>query len=162
MKHTTIWAATTVGVVSAITTATVSAMPSEAATQFTVNATMSTSAFVIPCPSCVLRSTPDGAHIGGTEYDGGTITDLRGKVLGHYVAEEIGMTPFNDGPGRVQLVGTISLAGGQLTFQGLEEPPLDGGVAAITGGTGRYAGATGQINYSDTSDTVTRLVIRIN
>jgi len=162
MKNVRTWSAVTV-VGAGLCAATVAAaLPSSAAPQFTVDATTTKSLFAIPCPSCILHSAPAGAHTGGTEYDAGTITNLRGKRIGNFVIEETGMTPFNDGPGRVQLVGTIVIGSSQLTFQGVEEPPLDGGVAAVTGGTGRYAGARGQITYRDRSDTVTRLVIHLN
>jgi hypothetical protein len=162
MKRSLLWSATAgAGAVLCAATA-LHALPSEAATDITVNATTGTAAFAIPCPTCFLHAKPRGAHTGGTEYDGGTLTDLSGNHVGHYVAEETGMTPFNAGPGRVQLVGTIALQGGQLTFQGLEEPPLQGGVVAITGGTGRFVGATGEITYTDVSATITRLVIHLS
>lgn len=147
------------GAVLAVTA--VYAQPSVADTQFTVTATTTTSTFAIPCSTCVLHSTPEDAHTGGTGYDAGSIKDVAGHVTGHFVIEETGMTPFNDGLGEVQLVGTIVLGHSQLTFQGIEEPPLDGGVVAITGGTGRFAGARGEITYADLSDTITRLTIRL-
>ena len=40
---------------------------------------------------------------------------------------------------------------------GLEEPPLQGGTAAITGGTGRYRAARGEIRYADNPDGTTTL-----
>lgn len=161
MKKIRLWGAVA-GAGAVLATTAVYAQPSMADPEFTVDATTVTSTFAIPCSSCVLHSDPEGAHTGGTEYDAGSIKDPSGKVIGHFVVEETGMTPFNDGPGEVQLVGTIVIGRSQLTFQGLEEPPLDGGVAAITGGTGRYAGARGQITYTDVSDTVTRLAIQVH
>ena len=162
MKKIRLWGAVAAVGIGVSTATVVTALPSSAATDLTVNATTSTSLFAIPCSSCILRSTPEGAHTGGTEYDAGTIANLNGKRVGNFVIEETGMTPFNDGAGRVQLVGTIVIGGSQLTFQGVEEPPLDGGVAAVTGGTGRFAGVRGEITYTDRSDTVTRLVIHLN
>jgi hypothetical protein len=138
------------------------AVPSQATADIQVTATQKTSLFAIPCQHCVLDSHPKGAHVGGTEYDAGVLTDAGGAKVGRWVLQATGVTPFVNGRGHVQLVGTIVLGGGQLTFQGLEDPPLDGGVAAITGGTGTYEGASGEITYTDKSDTVTTLVIRLD
>jgi hypothetical protein len=162
MKRIRPWGAVTGAAVVLAASSAVYALPSQAATDLVLNATVHTATFVIPCPTCVLRSTPKGAHTGGTEYDAGGLTDAHGVRVGHFAIEETGMTPFNDGPGRVQLVGTIVVRGSQLTFQGLEEPPLDGGSVAITGGTGAYAGARGEITYADTSATVTRLTVHLD
>jgi hypothetical protein len=137
------------------------AVPSQAETDLRLTATQKTSLFAIPCGDCVLHSQPQGAHIGGTEYDAGVITEHGAKV-GSFVLEATGLTPFVDGAGRVQLVGTIVIGHSQLTFQGVEDPPLQGGVAAITGGTGRFRAARGQITYTDTSETVTRLDVQLD
>ena len=49
----------------------------------------------------------------------------------------------------MELNGTLSLPGGQITVQGLEEPPSDGGTIAITGGTGAYRFAKGEMRFHD-------------
>jgi hypothetical protein len=112
-----------------------------------------TSLLARPCDDCIVYSQPDGAHIGGTEYDAGDISRA-GKVVGHFALVGIGVTPFNgeDSPGELQLTATVVLPEGQLIAQGLEEPPLNGGVVAITGGTGRYANARGTVRYTDNDD----------
>lgn len=111
------------------------------------------SLFAIPCDDCVQFSQPDGAHLGGTEYDSGSISRA-GTVIGHFALVSVGVTPFNgeNAPGELQLNATMALPGGQIVGQGLEEPPLDGGVLAITGGTGRYANARGTVRYTDNDD----------
>ena len=117
-----------------------------------------TSLLARPCDDCVVYSQPDGAHIGGTEYDAGVVSRA-GKVVGHFGLVGIGVSPFggDDHPGELQLTATIVLPGGQLVAQGLEEPPLEGGVVAITGGTGRYANSRGTIRYTDNADGSTTL-----
>ncbi|MCW2856736.1 MAG: hypothetical protein JWR52_2351 [Marmoricola sp.] len=112
-----------------------------------------------PCAQCIDFSQPDGAHIGGTEYDSGAITS-HGKVVGHFALVSIGVSPFTQArPGELQLTASMKLPGGQLVGQGLEEPPLDGGVLAITGGTGRYAHARGTVRYTDHANGDTTLHI---
>ncbi|MGV9455663.1 allene oxide cyclase barrel-like domain-containing protein [Streptomyces sp. NPDC003635] len=57
----------------------------------------------------------------------------------------------------IQCLGTFVLSGGQITAQVLmtvplteeEQPPFD---AAVTGGTGDYRGASGQIRFTDDGD----------
>jgi hypothetical protein len=125
----------------------------EAHHRFTLVANAPTTSLLAhPCGACVDFSQPDGAHIGGTEYDAGTVS-THGNVVGHFAFVGTGVTPFNgeDHPGELQLTATVVLPDGQLIVQGLE-PPLNGGVAAITGGTGRYANARGTVRYTDNDD----------
>jgi len=121
-----------------------------------------TSLLARPCDDCIEYSQPEGAHIGGTEYDSGAVTE-QGKVVGHFALVGIGATPFNgeDAPGELQLTATLSLPDGQLICQGLEEPPLDGGVVAVTGGTGRFANARGTVRYTDNPDGSTTLHVNL-
>ncbi len=110
---------------------------------------------VIPCPDCTLRPMGFslGDHIGEFLVNHGTLVDDRGKSVGHYAAHILGTTVATDIPPEVQLTITVALAGGQITAHGLEEPPADGGTIAITGGTGRYIGAKGEMRFHDTSET---------
>jgi hypothetical protein len=115
-----------------------------------------------PCDDCIEYSQPQGAHLGGTEYDSGSLTQA-GHVVGHFALVGIGVTPFNgeDAPGELELTATLVLPGGQLIAQGVEEPPLKGGVVAITGGTGRYANARGTVRYTDNDDGSTVLHVDV-
>lgn len=112
-----------------------------------------------PCAECIDYSQPAGAHIGGTEYDSGLVF-RHGKIVGHFALVAIGVSPFTQTqPGELELNATLKLPGGQLVGQGLEEPPLNGGVLAITGGTGRYAHARGTVRYVDHANGATTLHI---
>lgn len=115
-----------------------------------------------PCSSCVDYSQPDGIHVGGTEYDSGSVS-RNGAVVGHFALVSVGVTPFNgeDSPGELELNATLVLADGQLVGQAIEEPPLNGGVLAITGGTGRYANARGTVRYTDNDDGSTVLHVDV-
>ena len=116
---------------------------------------------VIPCPDCTLQPMgfDVGDHIGEFLINHGTLIDARGRTVGHYAAHILGTTVATDVPPEVQLTVTLSLEGGQITAQGLEEPPSDGGTIAITGGTGRYRAATGEMQFHDTDETTTDITL---
>ncbi len=122
-----------------------------------------TSSLFIPCPTCVLAGQPDGAHIGGTQIDAGDLYDPTGHKVGHFALQSVGVTPFTtDGPGELALNALVVIGVDQIAATGLEEPPLDAGTAAITGGTGRYRSARGEIHYTDNPDGSTTLDITLN
>jgi hypothetical protein len=116
---------------------------------------------VIPCAECTLRPMGFtlGDHIGEFLVNQGSLIDDRGRTVGHYAAHILGTTVATDVPPQVQLTTTLSLVGGQITAQGLEEPPTDGGTIAITGGTGRYIGAKGEMRFHDTGETTTDITL---
>ncbi len=117
---------------------------------------------VIPCDQCTLHpfGFNPGDHIGEFLVNHGTLTDPAGKTIGHYAFHILGTTVAANGAlPEVQLTGTLSLPDGQITIQGLEEPPTDAGTIAITGGTGRYRLARGELRFKDTSDTTTDLAL---
>jgi hypothetical protein len=64
-------------------------------------------------------------------------------------------------------VGTNSLPDGQVTVQGLvsygphEEVKADPYFFAITGGTGKYRGARGEVRIEDVSSSEARITLRI-
>lgn len=122
-----------------------------------------TSSLFIPCPTCVLSSHPTGAHIGGTQIDAGLLYDPTGHRVGHFALQSVGVTPFTThGPGELALNALIVIGTDQIAASGLEEPPLNAGTAAITGGTGRYRSARGEIHYTDNPDGSTNLDITLN
>ena len=116
---------------------------------------------VIPCPECTLRPMGFslGDHIGEFLVQQGTLLDDKGRTVGHWAAHILGTTVATDVAPQVQLTTTLSLAGGQITAQGLEEPPTDGGTIAITGGTGRYRSAKGELRFHDSSETSTDITL---
>ena len=112
-----------------------------------------TSILFRPCDGCVIESIPDGAHIGGTEIDAGSLADPNGRTVGHYSLQSVGVTPFSaSAEGELSLQAVMVIGSDQLVVQGLEEPPDNGGSAAVVGGTGKFNGASGQVQYTDRSD----------
>jgi hypothetical protein len=118
---------------------------------------------VIPCDECVISpvGVESGDHIGEFLINHGTLTDHNGRTIGHYAFHIVGTTIATGGPPEVQLFGTLALPGGQVVVQGLEEPPTDGGTIAITGGTGRYNSARGELRFHDIDDRTTDLTISL-
>jgi hypothetical protein len=56
---------------------------------------------------------------------------------------------------------TLVLGPGQITAHGIEEPPANGGTLAITGGTGQYQSAGGEIRFRDTNKTGTVTLLQV-
>lgn len=118
---------------------------------------------VIPCADCTLRATgfSVGDHIGEFLVNHGTLVDDKGRTVGHYAVHLVGTTVATEVAPEVQLTTTLSLVGDQITAQGLEEPPADGGTIAITGGTGRSLGAKGEMRFHDSSETTTDITLMV-
>ncbi len=158
------WAAALITIATATTAVVAAAEPAAQPRNNTniklIAAASTNSSLYVPCSTCVEYAKPAGAHLGGTEVDSGVLTNPMGKPVGHYGLVSVGVTPFGPGgPGEVQQHESLVIGDSQLTAESLEEPPLNGGTAAITGGTGRYRGARGQINYTDNADGSTNLTI---
>src|SRR5690348_5273449 len=63
--------------------------------------------------------------------------------------------------GELLLDVTLVLGNGQITAHGIEEPPDNAGTIAITGGTGRYQSAGGEIRFRDDATGTTLLQVTI-
>jgi hypothetical protein len=59
-------------------------------------------------------------------------------------------------------VATLRLRGGQITLQGLITFNNDPFTVAITGGTGRYRGASGEMRVRSVSDTKEIYTVRLD
>jgi hypothetical protein len=80
---------------------------------------------------------------------------------GEEVGDEGGTCPIVDvEQGLIHCTGTIRLADGQLTFQGLTTTAPTKQLA-ITGGTGRYQGAGGEATLVEFGDDTGTLTIRL-
>jgi hypothetical protein len=81
-----------------------------------------------------------------------------GKQVGH---DAVVCTIVSLKPGEAQCVGTFWFSGGQITAQVLvsfaEGPPA----VPITGGSGKYRGAEGEINIRDVSETKSILTFKL-
>jgi hypothetical protein len=119
---------------------------------------------VIPCDTCVRRplGIEPGDHIGEFLVQSGTLADHTGRTIGRFGVHILGTTVATNNPPEVQLTGTLSLPTGQITFQGIEEPAADGATVAITGGTGRYRHARGELRYRSIDETNTELEVTLH
>ena len=80
----------------------------------------------------------------------------QGRKVGHDAAVCQFMADLGQAGGRFQCVATVSLPEGQLTVQGLPTLTETGGqpfTLAITGGTGAYRTAHGQLQVAPVSET---------
>ena len=87
-------------------------------------------------------NAPVGDSPGDRIFFTETLLDSSGRVIGHDAADCVRL--FDT---RSECTGTYSLAGGQVTVQ-LVQPSFSGTLTytqAITGGTGRYGGASGTV-----------------
>ena len=113
------------------------------------------------CTNCGnrLAGTPRFCAKCGTQVGqaGDPAPSTRGARVGHFVLVATQVTPR----GELLLDVTLVLGKGQITAHGIEEPPDTAGTIAITGGTGLYQSAGGQVRFRDTSGTTTLLQVVI-
>jgi hypothetical protein len=118
-------------------------------------------AVITPCRTC-LQTVPPGIHMGSVADESGTLLGEHGAKVGHFAITATQVTPVAAGaPGELLLDVTVVLRAGQITAHGIEEPPDTAGTIAITGGTGAYRSARGQIHFRDTRPGTTLLQVAI-
>ena len=141
--------------VAAVFTASASATSSGGATLH-LTAKAAATVVITPCRTCV-TSVPAGIHTGVVADEYGVLVNARDTRVGHFATVITQVTP------RELLVDpTLVLGQGQITAQGLEAAAASSGTLAITGGTGRYQSAGGEIRFRDTSKTVQLLQVVID
>jgi hypothetical protein len=127
-------------------------------TTLRLTAKAATTVFVDPCRTCV-TSLPAGIHTGAVANQSGTLVNGQGTQVGHFAQVATVVSP----QGELVVDVTLVLGPGQITAHGIEEPPANSGTLAITGGTGRYQSAGGEIRFRDMNKngTVTLLQVMI-
>ena len=141
---------------AAIFTASASATSSGGTTTLRLTAKATARVFITPCRTCV-TSVPAGIHTGVVADEYGVLVNARDTRVGHFATVITQVTP------RELLVDpTLVLGQGQITARGLEAAAASSGTLAITGGTGRYQSAGGEIRFRDTSKTVQLLQVVID
>ena len=141
--------------VATVFTASASATRSGGAT-LRLTAKAAATVIVTPCRTCV-TSVPAGIHIGDVADQYGILVNGRGARAGHFVQWLTDVSPSE-----FLLDLTLVLGQGQITAHGIEEPPTNAGTIAITGGTGRYQSAGGEIRFRDVSHTVVLVQVVID
>lgn len=85
-----------------------------------------------------------GLSAGDIFYFKGAVFDEEGTKVGLFLGES---AIYGRNMKKAQLFATISLAGGDLAFQGrFNFEASDQGIVALTGGTGTYEGAVGVLH----------------
>ena len=131
---------------AAIFTASAGAATSGGATTLRLTAKAAATVEITPCHTCV-TSAPAGIHVGIVADQYGILVNGRGARVGHFVNWITQVTPSE-----LLLDLTLVLGQGQITAHGIEPFAASTGTIAITGGTGRYQSAGGEIRFHDTSN----------
>jgi len=111
---------------------------------------------IVPCRTCV-TSVPAGIHTGFVADQYGILVNGRGARVGHFVNWITVVTPSE-----LLLDLTLVLGRGQITAHGIEPAAANRGTIAITGGTGMYQSAGGEIRFRDVSHTVVLVQVVID
>jgi hypothetical protein len=140
---------------AAILTASASAASSGGTTLY-LTAKAAATVVISPCRTCV-TSVPAGVHTGAVANQYGVLVNGHGARVGHFAVVATQVTPRSE----LLLDVTLVLGKGQITAHGIEEPPDNAGTIAITGGTGRYQSADGEVRFRDKNQTTTLLQVVI-
>ena len=137
---------------------------------FLASALFSTSAISQPQKLCTVNETFRGlrTHIQApqptsrvTISGGDLISDASNSKIGYYIARfiDLGLNSLTPGPnGMQEIVVTFVFPDGTFTSVGVEDVDRDSRlvrstIRAVTGGTGRYAGARGTVETQYVKDT---------
>ena len=101
---------------------------------------------------------PKGDSVGDYFVFHSVMENLSGKPVGR--ADGFGVLTRVGEVGATQHFVTLTLKGGQITTQNAPQEDIDNGNSpqAITGGTGRYRNASGQVTYEEQGE---RLIVVI-
>jgi hypothetical protein len=132
---------------------------------FTVFSHMVEAHIVSPCPACATPPLPAGSKV-STEYVNDPVFNQ--KTGGQQIGEEaLVINTVSSDASTALLSGAVNFTGGglsgQLTVLGEIDARASSGVVAITGGTGTFQGAKGEVAYSGAGFTsqVTTLVVHL-
>jgi hypothetical protein len=121
-----------------------------AASTFTVFSHMVEAHIVAPCSTCATPPLPAGSKV-STEYVNDPVFDQ--KTGGQQIGQEaLVIDVVSSDASTALLSGAVNFAGGglsgELTVLGEIDARASSGVVAITGGTGSFQGAKGEVAYS--------------
>ena len=133
---------------------------------FTVYTHMIEAHVIAPCGTCATPALPAGSAV-GAEYVNDPVFDEKtgGKQIGQ---EALVITIVSSDGSTALLSGAASLTeggrSGELSVTGEIDARSSSGVVAVTGGTGSFQGAKGEIDYSGAglTSTVTTLTVHLN
>lgn len=132
---------------------------------FTVYTHMIEAHVITPCSTCATPALPPGSAV-GAEYVNDPVFDQ--KTGGQQIGQEaLVLTIVSSDASTALLTGAATLTEGGLTGQlavtGEVDARSSSGVVAVTGGTGGFQGAKGEIGYSGAGLTsqVTTLTVHL-
>lgn len=133
---------------------------------FTVFSHMVEAHIVSPCATCAVPPLPAGSMV-GTEYVNDPVFDQ--KTGGQHIGQEALVIDVVSSDASTGLLsGAVNFTGGglsgELTVQGEIDARASSGVVAVTGGTGSFRGAKGEVDYSGAGFTskVTTIVVHLS
>jgi hypothetical protein len=137
----------------------------EAQSTFTVYTHMIEAHVITPCTTCATPPLPAGSKV-GAEYVNDPVFDQ--KTGGQQIGQEaLVITIVSSDASSALLTGALNFTGGgrsgELTYAGEIDARDSSGVVAVTGGTGGFQGAKGEIDYSGAGLTskVTTLAVHL-
>lgn len=121
-----------------------------AASTFTVFSHMVEAHVIAPCSTCATPPLPAGSMV-GAEWVNDPVFDQ--KTGGQQIGQEALVVNIVSSDGSTALLsGAVNFTGGglsgELTVQGEIDARSSTGVVAVTGGTGSFRGAKGEVTYS--------------
>lgn len=132
---------------------------------FTVYTHMIEAHVITPCTTCAAPALPASSAV-GAEYVNDPVFDA--KTGGQQIGQEaLVLTIVSSDASNALLTGAASLTEGGLTGElavtGQVDARASSGVVAVTGGTGSFQGAKGEIDYSGAGLTslVTTLTVHL-
>ena len=132
---------------------------------FTVFSHMVEAHIVSPCATCAVPPLPAGSQV-ATEYVNDPVFDQ--KTGGQQIGQEALVIHIVSSDASTALLsGAVTFTGGglsgQLTVLGEIDARASSGIVAVTGGTGGFQGAKGEVAYSGAgfSSQVTTLVVHL-
>jgi hypothetical protein len=142
-----------------------SSQPAGRQLAFTVYTHMAEAHVTSPCPGCATPSLSSGSRV-GTWYVNDVAFDQQtgGQQVGQ---EALVISVVSSDASTALLTGALNFTGGglsgQLTVSGEIDANASSGEVAVIGGTGRFEGARGEIDYSGAglSSTVTTLNVHL-
>jgi hypothetical protein len=135
------------------------------ASTFTVFTHMTEAHLVSPCSTCAQPPLPAGSHVGAEYLHDSVFNEKSG---GQNIGEEAFVISIvSSDAANAFLSGAVTFTGGglsgQITVSGQIDARSSSGVVAVTGGTGKFQGAKGEVSYSGAGSTsdITTLVVHL-
>jgi hypothetical protein len=132
---------------------------------FTVYTHMIEAHVITPCGTCATPALPAGSKV-GAEYVNDPVFSKKtgGRQIGQ---EALVLSIVSSDASTALLSGAVNLTedgrSGELTVTGETDARSSSGIVAVTGGTGSFEGATGEVDYSGAGLTskVTTLTVHL-